>query len=108
MLHHEPTRSRRAVQPSREVPLKSSPPTSPGALRAPRQQLTERPRGDISPIGSPLPEPVFTPGTDAFSNAFQPQVPCSLPLAAKEDSRQLTSALLTLQRTLNWLRLHGL
>ena len=70
MLHHEPTGSRRPVQPSRVVSIDSSPPTSPGALQAPHQQLTGRPRGDISPMGSPLPESVFTPGTDAFSDAF--------------------------------------
>ncbi|KAH0290260.1 hypothetical protein M436DRAFT_65327 [Aureobasidium namibiae CBS 147.97] len=70
MLHHEPTRSKRPVQPPRVVSTESAPPTSPGALQAPRQQLTGRPRGDISPMGSPLPEPVFTPGTDAFSDAF--------------------------------------
>jgi len=70
MLHHEPTGSRRPVQASRVVSIDSSPPTSPGALQAPHQQLTGRPRGDISPMGSPLPESVFTPGTDAFSDAF--------------------------------------
>lgn len=70
MLHHEPTRSNRAIQPSSEVPIESSPPTSPGALQVPHQQLTGQPRGDISPMDSPLPEPVFTPGTDTFSDAL--------------------------------------
>ena len=67
MLHPEPTRSRLPVQLSREVSMNSTPPTSPGALRVPRQQLIGRQRADISPLGSPLPEPVFTPGADAFS-----------------------------------------
>jgi hypothetical protein len=67
VLHPEPTRSNRPIQPSRIDSIASSPPTSPGALEVPRQQLIGQPRGDMSPLGSPLPEPVFTPGTEAYS-----------------------------------------
>lgn len=67
MLHPEPTRSHLPVQPLREASIKLSPPTSPGAIQVPRQQLTGQSRADISPLGSPLPESVFTPGVDAFS-----------------------------------------
>ncbi|KAI4759543.1 hypothetical protein E4T52_02322 [Aureobasidium sp. EXF-3400] len=64
---HEPTRSTLPAQPRRVATIESSPPTSPGALEVPRQQLSGQLRADISPLGSPLPEPVFTPGADAFS-----------------------------------------
>jgi hypothetical protein len=67
VLHPEPIRSTRPTQPSRIDSIASSPPTSPGALEVPHQQLTGQPRSDTSPFGSPLPEPVFTPGTVAFS-----------------------------------------
>ncbi|KAI4719388.1 hypothetical protein E4T48_04313 [Aureobasidium sp. EXF-10727] len=68
MLHPEPVRSTRPVLPPRVISMASSPPTSPGAPEAPRQQLTGQPR-DISPsiVGSPLPEPIFTPGSEVFS-----------------------------------------
>lgn len=71
MLHDnsaEPIRSDRATQPSILASIDQSPPTSPGAPEVPRQYLTGQPR-DISPpiVGSPLPEPVWTPSTEAFS-----------------------------------------
>lgn len=71
MLHDkspEPIRSNRTTRPSIVAPLNQSPPTSPGAVEAPHQHLTGQHR-DISPsiIGSPLPEPVWTPSTEAFS-----------------------------------------
>ncbi|KAG9533321.1 hypothetical protein KCU93_g320, partial [Aureobasidium melanogenum] len=61
------------IQPNRTARLavlapNQSPPTSPGAREVPQQYLTGQPR-DISPsiIGSPLPEPVWTPSTEAYS-----------------------------------------
>lgn len=71
MLHGnsaEPIRSDRATQPSVLASIDQSPPTSPGALEVPQQYLTGQPR-NISPsiVGSPLPEPVWTPSTEAFS-----------------------------------------
>jgi hypothetical protein len=67
ILHPEPTRSSRPAQPSRIASMISSLPTSPVPLEVSHQQLTGQLRRDMSPLGSPLPEPVFTPGTDAWS-----------------------------------------
>ncbi|KAG9648071.1 hypothetical protein KCU64_g9929, partial [Aureobasidium melanogenum] len=69
MLHDispEPIQLNRTARPA--VVASISPPTSPGAREVPQQYLTGQPR-DISPsiIGSPLPEPVWTPSTEAYS-----------------------------------------
>ncbi|KAG9697614.1 hypothetical protein KCU95_g1293, partial [Aureobasidium melanogenum] len=71
MLHDispEPIQTNRSAQPAIIASMSQSPPTSPGASEVPQQYLTGQPR-DISPsiIGSPLPEPVWTPSTEAFS-----------------------------------------
>ncbi|KAG9709099.1 hypothetical protein KCU63_g1620, partial [Aureobasidium melanogenum] len=70
MLHDilpEPIQLNRTARPA-VVVSNQSPPTSPGAREVPQQYLTGQPR-DISPsiIGSPLPEPVWTPSTEAYS-----------------------------------------
>ncbi|KAK6000366.1 hypothetical protein QM012_003612 [Aureobasidium pullulans] len=71
MLHNvspEMIQSDRTTRPTINASMNESPPTSPGALEAPHQHLTGQYR-DISPsiVGSLLPEPVWTPGTEAFS-----------------------------------------
>ncbi|KAG9648559.1 hypothetical protein KCU95_g514, partial [Aureobasidium melanogenum] len=70
MMHDispEPVQSNRTARPV-VVASNQSPPTSPRARDVPQQYLTGQPR-DISPsiIGSPLPEPVWTPSTEAYS-----------------------------------------
>ncbi|KAH0372298.1 hypothetical protein KCU65_g1344, partial [Aureobasidium melanogenum] len=71
MLHGistESYRSHRTTRPAVVASMNQSPPTIPGASEVPQQYLTGQPR-DISPsiIGSPLPEPVWTPSTEAYS-----------------------------------------
>ncbi|KAG9958400.1 hypothetical protein KCU61_g8389, partial [Aureobasidium melanogenum] len=69
MLHDispEPIQLNRTARPA--VVASITPPTSPRAREVPQQYLTGQPR-DISPsiIGSPLPEPVWTPSTEVYS-----------------------------------------